>query len=151
MTYNPDLETQLRLFVDGNEIPFPEKSSLFVSCSIAFIDQASRLRRTVNGTLVSTARPQFRKRRVTLSASDRILPATYGIAPDALCVVHCPIVVRERGNTPTSAAVPGSVLVGPEGEWVEYRPLITGRVLPGEMNETEWQSSAGWSLTVEEV
>ncbi|MGR3315374.1 hypothetical protein [Roseovarius indicus] len=151
MTYDAEKETQLRLWVDGQETPFPEGSALFVQTQLEYIDAASRLRRTVNGRLVSTADPAFRKFRITLSGSDRILPAIAGIPPDAAATVHCPIVIRERGAIPSRGAVPGSVFVGPNSEWVEYRPVFECLVLPPSMSETEWESSASWSLVLEEV
>lgn len=151
MTYNPDQETQLRLWVEGQEILFPGKSALFVQSAIEYVDGASRLRRTANGRLVSTANAAFRKLRLTLSAADKILPAIAGIQQDAPATVHCPIVLREPGDTPSRPAVPESILVSPEGDWVEYRPILECLVVVGPMSETEWESNASWSLTLEEV
>lgn len=151
MSYNAEKETQLRLWVEGQEILFPDGSALFAKSSIGWIDGSSRLRRTVNGRLVSTANSAFRKLRLTLSAADKILPAIAGIRQDAEATVHCPIVLREPGNTPARPAVPGSILVGPDGDWVEYRPVLECLVIVGDMDETEWESSAAWSLTLEEV
>jgi hypothetical protein len=151
MTYDATKETQLSLWIDGEEIPFPEGSALFVQTQLEYIDSASSLRRTVNGRLVSTADPAFRKFRITLSGSDRILPAIAGIAPDASAKIHCPIVIRERGTVPSRDAVPESVLVGPNSDWVEYRPIFECLVSSTSMSETEWESSASWSLVLEEV
>lgn len=151
MTFDAEKETQLRLWVDDQEIPFPDGSALFVQTTLEYIDSASRLRRTVNGRLVSTADAAFRKFRITLAGSDRILPAIAGIAPDAPAILHCPLVIRERGSVPSRPAIPESILVATNLEWVEYRPIFECLVLPPSMSETEWESSASWSLVLEEV
>lgn len=151
MTFDTTKETQLQLFVDGIEIPFPEKSSLFTSSTISYVGSASSLRRTVNGVLVSTADPAFRKLQITTSCNDRILPALAQVFPDSECEYHCPITIREKGNTPTRPYVNDSLYVSENLEWCEYRPIINGMINVSDFTEDEWQSSAGWSITVEEI
>lgn len=150
MTYDPELETQLRVFQDGEEIPFPEGSAFLVSGTIDFIEGALRHRRTVNGDLRVQADPAFRKLRLTLSCSDKMLPALMTINPALPVVIWSPVVLRERGATPSRPAVSGSVRA--EGGVVEYRPILTGYLteLPSQ-SEEEWQSSASWSFTMEEA
>lgn len=150
MTYNPELETQLRVWSGGDEVLFPEGSAFVVSASLDFIDGALRTRRTVNGALRVQSNPAFRKYRLTLSCSAQFLPVLMGLDPTEPVEVWSPLVVRERGVTPSRPAVPGSVAV--EAGYVEYRPILTGYFteLPSQSGE-EWQSADTWSFSVEEA
>lgn len=147
--YDPELQTHFRLWLDGEEVPFPEGSARFVNGTIDPIDEAVSSRRTVNGTLRIQADPAFRKFRLTVSCTDAMLPALFGIDPRQVATVWSPVAVRERGNSPSRTPVPGS-LASQDG-WIEYRPVLTGYLttIPS-LSESEWQSDANWSLVFEE-
>lgn len=147
--YDPELQTHFRLWLDGEEVPFPEGSARFVQGSIEPIDGAVSSRRTVNGTLRVQADPAFRKFRLTVSCTDSMLPALFGIDPTAVATIWSPVVVRERGTTPSRTPVSGSLVA--EDDWIEYRPILTGYLtsIPS-LSEPEWQSDASWSLVFEE-
>lgn len=152
MTYNPQKESQMRLFVltakGQQEIIFPDRSALFVKTSITKIEGATRYRRTVNGSLVNLSNPHFDKRMVSVSGTDKILPALAAIPSGSSVILHAATVVREVGAAPSKEFVPGSVWVAPGGTYVEYRPIIRGRIDVQPMTETEWRSDADWSFEV---
>jgi hypothetical protein len=147
--YDPELQTHFRLWLDGEEVPFPEGSARFVQGSIEPISEAVSSRRTVNGTLRVQADPAFRKFRLTVSCTDSMLPALFGIDPTQVAVIWSPVVVRERGTTPSRTPVSGSLVA--QDDWIEYRPILTGYLtsIPT-LSEPEWQSDASWSLVFEE-
>lgn len=147
--YDPELQTHFRLWLDGEEVPFPEGSARFVQGSIEPIDEAVYARRTVNGNLRVQADPAFRKFRLTVSCTDSMLPALFCIDPTAVATVWSPVVVRERGTTPSRTPVSGSLVA--EDDWIEYRPILTGYLtsIPS-LSEPEWQSDASWSMVFEE-
>ena len=144
-------ETALRLTMTdtGEEIVFPDGSAFGVETDLQLIGSGNRLRRTVNAKLVNISDPAFDKFLVTLSASDMILPAIAGLRHGDAVTVECPLVIRERGATPSRPAVPGTVSTGPG--WVEYRPVLDCLVDDPVMSERESKAEASWSLRLEEV
>ncbi|MBM3605046.1 MAG: hypothetical protein FJX25_09890 [Alphaproteobacteria bacterium] len=148
MTYDPTLETQMRLWVNEEEIVFPDKSALFIKTSIAPIEGAVKFRRTVNGTLVNMSNPAFNKWIVSVSGTDKILPALADVPPGAQAMLYLPTVVREAGPLPRRQPVPGSLISSPQG--IEYRPIVYGAIIINPMSDTEWMSDVEWSFDVEE-
>lgn len=128
----------------------PRYSARFMKQSWAPIDQASDLRRDLNGNLVNLSAPQFRKYKTEISCSGIIeAPAFSNLFPGDLITVSC---IFEWGfldsaGQPIRPAVEGSLRVTSEG-FTFYRPILDCMVAPGSPSGDfdEWGATKSWKL-----
>ena len=115
------------------------------------IQEASQLRRTVNGTLVDLSVPALRKYASTISADDQAVPALNGVWPGAQVTVDCvaELAYLTATGTPERTVVPGSSRVS--GSWTFYRPRLTMRIVEYQTQVDEWNAVVGWSMRLEEA
>ena len=138
-------ETELRIFTSsGDEVPMPEGTARFMDVSLRPIREASTLEYDVNGTLVNLSDPAFDKFSLSLSASGVELPAVAAMPLGELFEVEIPLVLRERGSSPSRPAVAGSVAAG--AGWVEYRPRLSCRLDDRPLSGTEGAAETSWTL-----
>lgn len=144
----PNAFTLLRMVGVG----VPPYSARGLSQSIASIDQASNLRRTVNGDLEDISFSGFRKYKSTISGTDQRPPNFDGKWPGLTVIVDC---IAELSYTPDEGesrqrlAVPGSERA--EGAHNVYRPRLTMKIINLSQSQDEYGASIGWSLDLEEV
>lgn len=120
--------------------------------SIAPIDQATNLRRTVNGSLKDISFSGFRKYKSTISGSDQEAPNFDGRWPGLTVVVDCISELSYNagaGETPQRTVIPGSERVN--WPFTSYRPQLTMKIVNLSQNHDEYDRVIGWSLDLEEV
>jgi hypothetical protein len=130
----------------------PPYSARGVKQSLAVIDQASQMRRTVNGTLIDISFSGFRKYKSTISGTDQRPPNFDGKWPGLTVVVDCIAELSytpDEGETPQRTVVPGSDTT--EGAHVTYRPRLTMKIVALSIDEDEYGASIAWSMDLEEV
>lgn len=110
-----------------------------------------KLRRTVNGTLISIAAPQMWKYRLEVSGDDQAPPALDGLWVGMAVTVnsHVELGFLTADGAPSRTAVPGSLRF--EGDFSYYRPQFAMLVVEYQVERDEWAASYGWSLALEEV
>lgn len=115
------------------------------------IQEASQLRRTVNGALVDVSVPALRKYASTISADDQAVPALNGVWPGAQVTVDCvaELAYLTATGTPERTVVPDSSRVN--GAWTFYRPRLTMRIVEYQTQVDEWNAVVGWSMRLEEA
>jgi hypothetical protein len=115
------------------------------------IEQATSLRRTVNGSLVDLSVAAFRKYTSTISCTDQRVPALNGAWPGVQVTVDCitELAYVTSGGSAGRTIVPGSSRV--EGTFTFYRPRLTMRITNWQTNVDEYGASVGWTLRLEEV
>jgi len=144
----PNAYTQLRLIGVG----VPPYSARGLSQSLEPIDQASQMKRTVNGSLDDISFPLFQKYKSTISGTDQRPPNFDGRWPGRVVTVDCIAELSytpDEGDTPQRVVVPGSSRI--EGAHVTYRPRLTMRIINFNMNKDEYGAQIDWSLDLEEV
>lgn len=123
------------------------------------VPQAAQLRRTINGTLVDVAQPQFRKYLATIRCTDQQPPAFDGIWPGRGTQVECLAELAVAGivEEPTEEGtgppfgrphVPGSIRH--ESGFTFYRLILTMRVTHFSIDRDEWGAATSWTLMLEE-
>lgn len=119
--------------------------------TLAPIEAAIQMRRTVNGALVDLSSSQFRKFTSKITGSDQLPPSLNGVWPGAILTVSCisELVYATSGDLPDRAAVPGSSRV--EGEFTYYRPRLVMLVMGFETTTDEYGAQVSWSLDLEEL
>lgn len=132
-------------------IGVPPYSARGLSQTLQLIDAAADFRRTVNGELINTADPIFRKYRSTITCNDNDAPAFDGLAKGTQVVVDC---VYELGyptatGSPQRPVVPGSVRV--EGDFTYYRPRLSMTVTDFDATADEYGGQTSWRLDLEET
>jgi len=138
-------ETELRIFTEaGDEIPIPEGTARFISVELRPIREGVTLEYDVNGKLVNLSDPAFDKFSLSLSSSVVELPAFADMALGDLFEVEIPLVLRERGSSPSRPFVVGSSVVG--AGWVEYRPRLSCRLSDRPFSGTEGAADVSWTL-----
>ena len=138
-------ETELRIFTEvGEEIPLQDGTARFIDASLRPIREGVTLEYDVNGTLVNLSDPAFDKFALSLSASGVELPAIADMALGELFDIEVPLVLRERGSSPSRPAVAGSVAAG--AGWVEYRPRLSCRLADRPLSGTEGAAETSWTL-----
>lgn len=119
--------------------------------TLAHIDAAKYLRRSVNGSLVDLSQPQFRKYETTISCNDQNAPAFEGLAIGAQVDVECVATLsyKTAGGSPGRPVVTDSSRV--DGSYTIYRPRLTMRVTAWNTTEDEYGAAVSWSLSLEEI
>ena len=159
----------------GFDVDLPVGSALGVSETLAPIDGAASMRRSVNGDLVVIENALFRKYRVEVSSSGNTrAPALGGLWPGARLRIHCVSEIRERlaadgsatlSRRPVSgsvravsssgAHVPASVdgrdVSAPGAASVSYRPRLDCAVVGLSGDWDEMGASGSWSVALEEL
>jgi len=132
-------------------IAIPPYSARAISQTLFPIEQASQMRRTINGALVDISATQFRKYGSVITCTDQQHPALNSIWPGLQVVVDCvcELSYLTSGGTAGRTVVTSSSRV--EGSFTFYRPRLTMRVQSFDINTDEWGASVGWSLALEEV
>jgi hypothetical protein len=133
-------------------IGVPPYSARGVKQSLAPIDQASQLKRDVNGVLRDISFSGFRKYKSTISGTDQRPPNFGSKWPGLQVVVDCIAELSytpDVGETPERPVVPGSEVI--EGAHTTYRPRLTMRIVAFSIDHDEYQLQIAWSMDLEEV
>jgi hypothetical protein len=144
----PNAFTNLRMVGVG----VPAYSARGLQQSIAPIDQATSMKRTVNGSLKDISFSGFRKYKTTISGTDQRPPNFDGKWPGLEVIVDCIAELSftpDEGETMQREAVPGSVRT--EGAHTVYRPRLTVRLVSLSINQDEYGAQIDWSLDAEEI
>lgn len=132
------------------ELGIPLYSTRGATQSLAPIDAAAQLVRTIDGELDDWSEPQFRKYKSTINCNDVRGFPTDGLWQGRVITVHCiAMLTRAIDALPERDVVGGSEIT--EGNFVHYCPIITGRVMTFNWVRNEYQDVVGWSLSFEEV
>ena len=132
-------------------IGVPPYSARGLRQTLEIIDQASQMRRTVNGQLKDISFSSFRKYRSTITGSDQQAPNFNGRWPGLQGVVDCiaELSYAQDLESPDRPVVPGSEIV--EGAHTSYRPRLTMRIVNLSVNQDEYGRQIDWSLELEEI
>jgi hypothetical protein len=133
-------------------IGVPPYSARGLSQSLEPIQQASQLRRTVNGNLRDLAFDGFKKYSSSISGTDQRPPNFDGRWPGLTVIVDCIAELSytpDEGDTPQRDIVPGSERV--EGAHNVYRPRLTMKIINLSVNVDEYECQTGWTLELEEI
>jgi hypothetical protein len=144
----PNAFTVLRMVGVG----VPPYSARGLKQTIAPIDQAINLKRTVNGALKDISFSGFRKYKTTISGTDQRPPNFDGKWPGLTVIVDCIAELSytpDEGETRQRLAVPGSEHV--EGAHTVYRPRLTVKILNFSQDHDEYGAAIGWSVDLEEI
>lgn len=120
--------------------------------SLAPIDQATNLKRTVNGALKDISFTGFRKYKSTISCSDMRPPNFDGKWPGLTVTVDCIAELSftpDEGETRQRPAVPGSEHT--EGAHTVYRPRLIMKIINLSQDTDEYDHVTGWTMDLEEV
>jgi hypothetical protein len=117
--------------------------------TLAPIDAASQLFRTVDGGLIDLSAPQFQKFKSTITGSDTDPPATTGMWPGTAVTVDCiaELAYLTASGTPERTVVDSRT----EGDWTFYRPRLSMRVVGFEVELDEYQKVSAWHMDLEEA
>lgn len=145
---SPNAFTLLRMI----GISVPPYSARGIRQSLAPIQQAAQLKRTVNGALKDLAFDGFQKYASTISVTDQRPPNFDGLWPGKQVIIDCVAELSycpDEGQTRQRTAVPGSETT--EGAHNIYRPRLTMRVTGFQQDHDEYGAAIGWSIDLEEV
>lgn len=120
--------------------------------TLAAIDQAAQVRRTINGVLVDLGMAAFQKYKSTISCNDQLPPVCDGVWPGRSVEVECvaELCYVTSGGSAQRPAVAGSTRV--EGALTYYRPVLQMRVISGPtMSTDEWAAGVNWQMDLEEI
>ncbi|RPH72716.1 MAG: hypothetical protein EHM78_02095 [Myxococcaceae bacterium] len=126
----------------------PPYSARGLTQTLAPIQQAAQMRRSINGKLIDVSLPQFKLFASSVSGADQRPPFAY--FPGTLVTVRCLsfLSYKTSGGAQERDAVPGSHVV--EGAWTYYRPVLVMRVMSFSISEEEWAAGVNWSVALEE-
>lgn len=145
-----DTEETTLLVITGIDIP--PFSARGLTQTLAPIDSATSLRRTVNGELLDLSAPEFRKYASEITCRDQQTPAIDGVWPGAEVTVDC---VAELAYLSDTDAEPQRESVDyserTDGDYTFYRPRLTMRVVSLSIEKDEYGAETGWTLRLEEV
>lgn len=149
MTDTGGLNNGTLLILDGMGVPLYSARGL--TQTLAPIQQAAQIKRTVNGDLIDVSDANFRKYSTTISCNDRRAPAIGGIWPGMTVTIDC---VAELNyltgiGTPERPAVEGSSYE--EGDFTFYRPRLICKVMNITQQIDEYGAKVGWQLDAEET
>jgi len=131
--------------------PFSARGLKGTLAPIAAAQGIDKLRRTVNGTLISIAAPQMWKYRLDVSGED-VAPAALDqlwVGMQATVNCHVELAFLTARGSPSRPMVPGSDWV--DGDYTYYRPQLVMLIVELETSRDEWGASVSWSMTLEEV
>lgn len=119
--------------------------------TLAPIDAASNLKRTVNGALIDLSGEQFRKLRSTISGEDQQTIPLGDFWPGRTVFVECiaKMCYMTGTGTPARTAVAGSSYV--DGDFTFYRPLLIMKIVSISADQDEYSDTVSWSIDLEEV
>jgi len=118
--------------------------------TLAPIQAAENLRRSINGVLIDLSYDQFRKYASTISCTDREAPSLDGVFPGLEVTVACVAELSyPEGGSPTRPVVSGSERS--EGGFVFYRPVLDMRVMAISVSTDEYAADTQWSMDLEEI
>jgi hypothetical protein len=108
-------------------------------------------RRTVNGTLLNLAPPQFYKFRSRISGDDQDSPPIDNVRKGTVVSVECicELSFVTSGGSASRPVVPGSDRI--EGVHTFYRPRIEMMVTAFSVETNEWGAAVKWTLDLEEI
>lgn len=110
-------------------VTIPDFAARGLKVRISNIEQASRLERTVNATLINLSDPLFRKRKVMISGSDVEFPYFADVWPgDEVTVTS--IIEANAGGDPI---------------------VIVGMIKDFEMERDEYEQVSSWTMEVWEI
>lgn len=135
---------------DGMDIP--PYSARGLTQTLDPIQQASSLRRTINGTLLDLSASQFRKYKSTISCNDQQPPAIEDVWPGLQVTVDCVAELSYLNGSSGSASRPiveGSTRE--DGDFTFYRPRLTMRIINFTTSKDEYGDVVSWSMDLEEV
>jgi len=163
------MQTNLRIFRNGVEIPLPRGSARFIDFSSEPIRESVQTARTIDGRLLDLSDDAFRVMEVRISSRGVKVPALTGTYPGQFLTIHSPEKMTEPGPAVTLSREPvpgsirafaanGDVIAEPEGRslsvpgaaWFEYRPILSVMVTGFATGGTEGKAVASWQLTAEE-
>ena len=133
-------------------VDVPPYSARGLKQTLAPIDQAANLRRTVNGDLKDIGFSGFKKYKSTISGTDMRPPNFDGRWPGLTVTVDCIAELSytpDEGDTRQRTAVPGSEQT--EGAHVVYRPRLTMKIMSLSIDEDEYGATIAWSMDLEEI
>lgn len=135
------------LEISGEGIP--PYASRGMSQDWNWIDQASQIRRTINGAAIDLSLSQFRKIDSTITGGDQLPPKAY--VPGTVVTVKClfEMTYKTSGGAPERPVVSGSSRV--EGDWSFYRPELTMRIVSLTVDTDEYGAVVNWSMALTEV
>jgi hypothetical protein len=132
-------------------IGVPLYSARGLTQTLTPIQQATDLRRDINGNLVDLSLAQFRKYASKITCRDFNAPALDGIWPGQVLTVSCVAELAVPAGAPLArAAVAGSIRVQADG-FIFYRPLLQMMVSAISLSEEEYQADYAWELSLEEI
>lgn len=149
-----DTPTVFDLIVSGSAPGVNPYSARGLKGTLAPIDAAQgidKLRRTVNGALVSIAAPQMRKYRLEVQGDDQAPAALDGLWVGMQATVDCHVELAflTAGGTAERPAVAGSERF--EGDYTYYRPQFLMLIVELQTGSDEWAAAVSWSMALEEV
>lgn len=142
----PNAFTVLRLLGIGVQ-PYSARG---LKQSLTHLDQASQLKRTVNGGLKDISFEGFRKYKSTITGDDQTPPNFDAVWPGMPVTVDCISKLSYSfGGSPGRPVVPGSEIT--EGAHVYYRPRLEMKVVTWTTEEDEYGAAISWSMDLEEA
>ena len=146
--------TGFDIIISGNAPGVNPYSARGLRGTLGPIDAAkgdNKLRRTVNGTLVSVAAPQMWKYRLEVQGNDVAPAALDGLWVGMQATVDCHVELAflTAGGSASRPMVPGSERF--DGDYTYYRPQLLMLIVELETSTDEWAAAVSWSMTLEEV
>lgn len=118
--------------------------------TLAPIEEASQIFRTINGELIDFGYMPMQKYKSTITGNDQRAPVVDGVWPGTTVVVDCiSTLTRVEGAPPARTVVAGSEVT--EAGYVSYRPRLTMMVVGFDMQENEYDAGVGWKMELEEI
>jgi hypothetical protein len=132
-------------------IGVPPYSARGLTQTLEPVEQATQLKRTVNGALVDLSAQPFRKYRSTISCQDQEPPAIDGVWPGQVVTVECvaELSFLTASGAPARPAVEDSERI--EGGFTFYRPILVMRVTGYSVSRDEYGATTAWQLQLEEL
>ena len=160
------MNTNLRIFKNGQEISFPMGSYRFLTCTKTQIQESGEMMRGLDGSVEWLGYDEVKRYDISISCSDIRVPPISGIWGGDILTVYWPEVDSEPGPTVMlqREPVPGSVIAydadgveiaRPEGRLLnvpgaarfDYRPVLTVMARPLSVAGREGKASRSWTLT----
>lgn len=128
----------------------PPYSGRGITETLAPIDEAENVVRTVNGGTLNLSPPQMQKYAITIEGEDINAPALGGVWPGTELVIDCiSELAYPTGGTPERTVVTGSSRT--DGTHTFYRPQLTVKLTHFESETDEWGLVVSWTLEAVEA
>lgn len=121
--------------------------------SLAPIDEAKQIERTINGELIDFSYTPMQKYKSTITGSDLRPPAVDGVWPGKIVTVDCIATLSfltDEGVTFARDPVDYDTGVWFEQGFTVYRPRLEMMVMDFSIDEDEYGAVVGWKLDLEE-